>query len=197
MLGIFLDTETNGLQFTEHRILELAFKVIELETGGVVFEYETVICQPDEVWQRSSARSLEVNGFTYEKMKKGKRESLVKEEIVALFKKYAITREKAVFICQNPSFDRCFFGQLIPGEEQELLQWPYHWLDLASMFWAHCLSVHGVLPWEVGFNKNAIARHFDLPDEAEPHRAMNGVDHLIMCYEALLGFDRPAHLGHS
>ncbi|MCH9613521.1 MAG: hypothetical protein SP1CHLAM54_05240 [Chlamydiia bacterium] len=197
MLGIFLDTETNGLHFTEHRILEIAFKTLDLETGETMFEYEALVCQPNEVWERSTPRSLEVNGFTYEKMKQGKQEAEVREEIIALFKKQNIVRGKAVFICQNPSFDRSFFGQLIHIEEQEGLQWPYHWLDLASMFWAHCLSVHGTLPWEVGFSKNAIARHFNLDDEAMPHRAMNGVDHLIMCYDALLGFDSAAHPGHS
>lgn len=192
-----MDTEANGLNFVFNRILEIAFKGIDFETGKVVFQYATVVKQSDEVWERSNPDSLKVNGFTYEKMQTGKTPEVVREEIIALFKKHDIVRGKALYICQNPSFDRAFFRQIIEGDEQESMLWPYHWLDLASMFWSHCLKDEGLLPWEIGLSKNDIAAHLGIEKEAMPHEAMNGVEHLIKCYDALLGFDTEAHPGHS
>ena len=101
-------------------------------------------------------------------------------------------RKKAVFICQNPSFDRGFFSQLIDPDTQEDLNWPYHWLDLASMYWAISMDKakkqNCPFPWETGISKDLIASHYNLPAEDKPHRAMNGVDHLLICYEAVVGF---------
>jgi DNA polymerase-3 subunit epsilon/oligoribonuclease len=59
------------------------------------------------------------------------------------------------------------------------------------MYWA-LLSVsvkneHRPFPEELNLSKNEIARIHNLPPEVNPHRAMNGVDHLILCYQAVLG----------
>jgi DNA polymerase-3 subunit epsilon/oligoribonuclease len=43
-------------------------------------------------------------------------------------------------------------------------------------------------PWETGFSKDLIAQQYKLPHEANPHRAMNGVEHLFLCYQAVVGF---------
>jgi len=119
-------------------------------------------------------------------------DDMVAEGIKASFSRNGIKRGNAVFICQNPSFDRIFFSQLIDADVQEKLLWPYHWLDLASMYWADCItkakSGQSLLPWETGFSKDKIARALRLPPEEKPHRAMNGVDHLLLCYEAVVGF---------
>jgi DNA polymerase-3 subunit epsilon/oligoribonuclease len=108
------------------------------------------------------------------------------------FMRNKVKRGDAVFICQNPSFDRAFFAQLVDPDTQEKSLWPYHWLDLASMFWAkaiHCKQQSdGMWPWETGLSKDKIATAFFLPSEERPHRAMNGVDHLILCYKAVVGF---------
>ncbi len=192
MLGIFLDTETNGLNPYVHRTLEIAFKILDLHAGDVKGSYQTVVFQEIHAWEKSDLESLKVNHFTWEKVSKGKPEKTVSEEIVALFSALEIKRNRAVFICQNPSFDRAFFSQMIPTEIQETLRWPYHWLDLASMYWTRCMSTaqkeKTPFPWEIGFSKDKIAASFSLPLEERPHRAMNGVDHLILCYEAVVGF---------
>lgn len=191
MLGIFLDLETSGLDTQQHRILEIAFKVIDFSTGTQVAEYETVVDQPDNVWAARDLESIQVNGFTKEVVKKGKAESLVAEEVIGLLNKLEIKRGKALFICQNPSFDRAFFFQLAPSYLQEKFQWPYHWLDLASMYWAFDikkrLDAGKGYPDQVSVSKDAIARAYKLPPEKKPHRAMNGVDHLIECYKAVVG----------
>lgn len=192
VIGIFLDSEANGLNALYHSILEIAFKLILIQTGEVKDTYDSVVYQTPQDWKKSNLNSLKVNGFTYEKVEKGKKKSVVAEEIIHLFQKHQIHRNSAVFICQNPSFDRIFFSQLVDLEIQEKLQWPYHWLDLASMYWATSIQKgrkdSRFYPWVTGFSKDKIAQAYGLPPEKQPHKAMNGVDHLILCYEKIIGF---------
>lgn len=192
MIGVFLDTETNGLNSQIHKILEIAFKIVDLTNGELKEEYQTIICQPIEAWEKSDLESLRINGFTWNEVSQGKTSRQVSQHIIDVFTRWNIRRKKAVFICQNPSFDRVFFSQLIDPDTQELLSWPYHWLDLASMYWSLTMDKakqnQGPLPWETGFSKDLIASQYKLPGEAKPHRAMNGVSHLIECYKAVVGF---------
>ncbi len=192
MLGIFLDTETNGLDAYKHRVLEIALKIVDLATEEIKGEYHSIIAQPENIWGISDLESLKINGFTWEKILQGKTEKQVADEILALFYRIKISRNGAVFICQNPSFDKAFFSQLIPIYTQETLNWPYHWLDLASMYWAVSMdkakTEKKAFPWETGFSKDIIASCYELPKESKPHKAMNGVDHLILCYKAVIGF---------
>lgn len=184
MLGIFLDTETNGLDFYKHRVLEIAFRLIDLTNFSSVDSYQSIVKQSNEVWEQSNPESLNINGFTREKMDQGKSEEKVASEITNIFQKHKIHRDSAVFICQNPSFDRAFFAQLINSDTQEGMKWPYHWLDLASMYWSYLLT-SGSAPWHSGISKNEIAKHFHIPNEQLPHEAMSGVEHLVHCYRAL------------
>jgi oligoribonuclease len=192
VLGIFLDTETNGLNFLVHRPLEIAFKILDLTTKSCKAEYSQILSITPEEWAVSDPESLRLNGFTWEMTSKGKTRASVAEEIKQCFQATGIKRGKAVFICQNPSFDRAFFAQLINPEIQEKLAWPYHWLDLASMYWAESMRAGrkdpAHYPWVTGVSKDKIAAHYRLPAERVPHRAIGGVDHLIACYEAVVGF---------
>jgi len=192
VLGVFLDTETNGLNAFKHRVLEIAFKIVDLKSGEIKESYQTIIHQPDEIWKMSDPSSLKVNGFTYEKLLKGIRADLAATEITKILQRNNIRRGEAVFICQNPSFDRIFFSQLIDPDIQESLNWPYHWLDLASMYWAVSMrrgkENPQYFPWVTGFSKDRIATVYHLPGEQQPHQAMNGVDHLLLCYEKVIGF---------
>jgi len=181
MLAIFLDLETSGLNPRRHRVLEVALKVIDLDGFEEVASYEQIVAQEESTWEAADPNSLAVNQFTYELVSTGKPEGKVADEIIALFKQLKIHRKGALFVCQNPSFDRGFFGQLIDVDLQEELQWPYHWLDLASMFWAKV-----VIPSCIegqSLSKDQIAAYFGLPKEEAPHRAMRGVEHLIRCYQ--------------
>lgn len=192
VLGIFLDTETNGLNPQIHKILEIAFKIVDLQTGQIKENFQSLIAQPVEAWEKSDHESLRINGFTWDEIKAGRSVRHTSQQIIDLFSQWNIRRKKAFFICQNPSFDRVFFSQLIDADTQELLSWPYHWLDLASMFWA--LSIEKAkrgehpMPWDIGLSKDTIASYYKLPLEEKPHRAMNGVDHLLLCYRTVVGF---------
>jgi DNA polymerase-3 subunit epsilon/oligoribonuclease len=192
VLGIFLDSETNGLNSGKHKIIEIALRIIDIETGEEKDSFEAVVFQTFDDWQQSDLDSLQVNGFTWDEVSFGKKSDTIASEIKALFAKHDIKRGRAVFICQNPSFDRSFFSQIIDPDTQEQLLWPYHWLDLASMFWASRMKKtaedRGPFPWETGFSKDKIASFYQLGPEKKPHRAMNGVFHLILCYQAVIGF---------
>lgn len=192
MLAIFLDTETNGLNAGRHRILEIAFQLLDVSTGEVKDRFHALIAQSPEDWKQSDPESLKVTGFTWEEVSKGQKKESVAAAIKEFFARWGLKRGGAVFICQNPSFDRAFFSQLIDPETQERLLWPYHWLDLASMFWNESVQRGKkdpkFFPWNTGISKDKIAAAYQLKTEDKPHRAMNGVNHLILCYAAVVGF---------
>lgn len=191
MLAIFLDIEATGLDSFRHSPIDIALKVIDVSSGIEKCSYQSVIKQTLEVWEKRDLHSMEINGYLWEDLLLGKSPTQVKEEILALFQSLNITRGKAVFICQNPAFDRGFFSQIIDVYTQEKLNWPYHWLDFASMYWALLAqnTKHNKLPFPemLNLSKNEIAKLYDIPPEASPHKAMNGVDHLISCYKAVVG----------
>jgi DNA polymerase-3 subunit epsilon/oligoribonuclease len=194
--GIFLDIETNGLDPYLHSPLEISLFIYELHTMECVCSYTTfVYCSESEWLIHSDPKALLVNGITYEQVKRGKSIDCIAEELMALFISYKIDRRDSVFICQNPSFDRSFFNQIIPVETQNELGIPYHWLDLASMYWIKRLVPQKINGRIVTYHpsitrppcsKDAIAQGLGLPPEQIPHRAFNGVIHLIDCYKALL-----------
>lgn len=189
MIGIFLDLETTGLDPTRHRILEVALRVVDLKTQEQIGSFQSIVKQPYEVWEKRDSLSLEVNGFQWSELQQGLEEADIGHRLVGLFRDWKIQRGRAVFICQNPAFDRSFFSQIIDLYTQERLKWPYHWLDLASMYWAfnveRCMLENKPIQEEFILSKDAIAKNYNLPTEGTPHRAMNGVDHLILCYQAL------------
>lgn len=193
MYGIFLDTETNGLNLLRHKVLEIAFKIVDVLSGEILEAYEATVALSPHDWEKSDPESLRINGFSWQDvLARGVPVDRVSTEIMDRFVKNKVKRGSAVFICQNPSFDRAFFAQLVDPDTQEKSLWPYHWLDLASMFWAKAIHrkqhSDGMWPWETGLSKDKIATTFFLPSEEKPHRAMNGVDHLILCYKAVVGF---------
>ncbi len=187
MLAIFLDQETTGLDSQRHRTVDIAFKIVDLSSGQVIAAYDTIVNQPDHIWDLHDPVSIQVNGFKKDDLKSGKTPDVVSNEIKQLFIHSGIKRGQAVFICQNPSFDRAFFNHLVPVDDQERLMWPYHWLDLASMYWFVRMSSVGSdrFTQKISLSKDSIAEYYGLPPEAKPHKAVNGVDHLISCYQTL------------
>jgi oligoribonuclease len=192
MLGIFLDQETTGLDSYRHNVVEIAFKIVSFNTGNVLHSYQSVVRHDASVWDKKDPASIAINGFSWEELQQGKSEREIREDIIALFQSVPIVRGRAVFVCQNPSFDRAFFSHFIDSYVQEKFQWPYHWLDLASMYWAieaQKTFLRGrELPQEIWLSKDKIAEAMCLPKEQKPHRAMQGVDHLLACYEKVVGF---------
>jgi oligoribonuclease len=192
VLGIFLDTETNGLNPYKHKIIEIAFHILDLFSGELKDTFQSIIALSVEDWDKSDPKSLRVNCFEWDEVRQGSSPLVVGTQIQKIFEKNRIKRGDAVFICQNPSFDRIYFSQLIDPDLQEELFWPYHWLDLASMYWNEAIRKrslgNGKYPWETGLSKDKIASTYQLPIEEQPHRAINGVNHLLACYKTIVGF---------
>ena len=184
MLGIFLDIETTGLDPIRHRPLEIAFEVIDFKEAKTLACYQSIIRQPLFIWENKDSKSVEINGFTFDEVQTGKNEQEIASEIKKIFSDSHIERNNSIFICQNPAFDRSFFSQIVPIPLQEEWQWPYHWLDLASMNWALSISKNPS-SLNIPLSKNKIAESLGLPPEGDLHRAKAGVSHLIACYKAL------------
>lgn len=191
MLGIFLDTEANGLDWQIHCMIEISFILLDLKTGAKVDSYSSLIQIEPEQWKRSDPVSLAFTGIKWEDLQKAKSRAEVKKEILAIFKKANISRKNAIFIGQNPSFDRVLLSSLISITEQEALKWPYIWLDLASMFFAKEATNNNIDSLEL--SKDKIAKFYNLPPEDRPHRALRGVEHLIACYEVVVGKNLQAY----
>lgn len=190
MLAIFLDLETTGLDYRRHRPIDIAIACVDITEGQWLAGYQSLICPRREEWKDADQRSLLINGYTWERLASALGPESVAEEIEAFLGAQEVERTKSVFICQNPSFDRTFFSQLIDPYKQEALNWPYHWLDLASMFWAMEVSRHNdsgePFPEVLSLSKNDIAARYNLEAEPTPHTAYNGVLHLLSTYQAVL-----------
>lgn len=196
MKGIFLDIETDGLDPDMHQALEVGVSIYELHTMTCICEYSSFIRCSERHWTfGSDPRAFAINGITFEDVKDAKEASEVCSDLAELFLSHEIDKTNSVFICQNPSFDRGFFPQIMPVETQYELELPYHWLDLASMYWIKMLvpqKVNGcIITYHPNIrrppmSKDAIAYGLGIPPEEKPHRAINGVNHLIACYKALI-----------
>lgn len=190
--AIVLDSETTGLDSTMHRVVEIAFRVLKLSDGSFLCSFSSVIKLSEKDWKMAQPKALEVNGFTWERVcGEGRSLEEISRAIIALFKQHNIHKGNSFFLCQNPSFDRPFFSQIIPVEEQSKHSLPYHWLDLASMEVALRFTAdvkdhrdHKV----VSLSKDSIGSRYQIEAEKMPHRAMNGVDHVIEIYKKMIGF---------
>jgi oligoribonuclease len=189
MIGVFLDTETSGLNPFKHVPLEIALCLVDLFSGKELASFQTFMKVSDEEWAASDPIALKINGLKKEDLLHGVKREEAASAIEEIFRHFDISRDRAYFICQNPSFDRPFFAQIIPPYRQESLRLPYHWLDLASMYWAQFLvKKQKQSEFFLSVSKDSIAQEFGIPPEKSPHRAMNGVLHLLECYRKLVGF---------
>ncbi len=184
MRAIFLDTETGGLDSTRHPLLEIAFVIVDLLTHQTLATYSSLVKPLEIDWIKCDKEALKINGFKHSEFSEAPPLDVVKTQILEIFENLNIHRKNSVFICQNPSFDRAFFAKIIPTPIQEAHKWPYHWLDLASMYWAIKLK-KGQKPWDNGLSKDKIALDLGLGCEKAPHRAMRGVEHLKECFDKL------------
>lgn len=184
---VFVDIETTGLDFDRYVAIDVALVVVdyfESRSQGILKDvYSCCITCDAKDWDLADKSALKVNGYTRENHVNSKQNYIVGKEIEEFLVKHNIVQGKAFFICQNPSFDRPFFLQLMCHDEMVSLNLPYHWLDLASMYFFHHLSC--TVPQMVDVSKNAIAKSLNTSIERNPHKALNGALHLMICFEKL------------
>lgn len=193
MRAIFLDIETTGLDPFRHSPIDIAFRIADLSSDKQELSYRALIYITEKQWAERDLASIKINGYTLEKLKTGKLLKDVHKEIVDIFTTMNIKRGSSVFICQNPAFDRAFFSQIVETAIQEKFCWPYHWLDLASMYWSFVMQKQFYekkgCPKEINLSKDSIAHWLGLPPETRPHSASNGVDHLMQCYNKIFSYE--------
>lgn len=195
MKAVFVDIETTGLDFDIHVAIDIGIVIEDLNERSTVHAYTSCITCDAKDWSFADKKALEVNGYTPENHFPSKKSWEVGEEIEKFLVNHEIVKGKAFFICQNPSFDRPFFLQLMSQERMNDLNMPYHWLDLASMYWikyygsfwpiptADCIVPE--LAYEISLSKDSIAKRFGIPPEEKPHKALRGAIHLMKCYHAV------------
>jgi len=191
---VFLDTETTGLDPAKTHVVEIALKVVDAETGTVRGEYENVVALTAAEWARADPGALAVNGFAASEVEaRGVPRAEIGADICGLFTRLNLTGKTAFFLCQNPAFDKAFFPQLCPQNVQDALRFPYCWLGLEAMNWAleaRLVAEGERAPYRVPLSKDGIAASHRLAPEPKPHRAMNGVAHLLAIYRDIVGFLR-------
>lgn len=197
MKAVFVDIETTGLDFDMHVPIDIALIIVDLNDFTNSSAYTSCITCDARDWALSDVQSLIVNGYNPDNLI-GKNDWEVGKEIEQFLVNHEIVKGKAIFICQNPAFDKPFFLQLISQERMNDLNMPYHWLDLASMYWIKFYgSFHPIptpdciipeLAYEVSLSKDSIAKRLGIAPEEKPHRALNGAMHLMKCYRAVTGY---------
>lgn len=189
MKAVFIDIETSGLDPQVHVPLEIALCIVDMHTMECIDSFHTFVCMLEK-WQFdefSCPIALEVNGIKWEDIKDAPHETLVSLHIIEFLEKHGIFKNRSFFLAQNPTLDRIFFLKVVHHVSQEIHNLPYHWLDLASMYWMKVLvplMSHSPFKW-APLSKDSIAQELGIPYESKPHRAMNGVNHLLECYKAL------------
>lgn len=192
MKAVFVDIETTGLDFDRHVAIDIGLIIVDLNDYSDMHEYTSCIRCDEADWWYSDPKALEVNGYSsLNHHKIAQDDWIVSEQIEAFLKKHEIVKGKAFFICQNPSFDRPFFLQLMCHEKMIEMNLPYHWLDLASMYWmkffgSYHENSYGIgCGYDVSLSKDSIAKSLGLPPEEKPHKAIGGARHLFQCYKAV------------
>lgn len=198
MLGLFLDIEATGLSPCRHTAIDLAMICVDLTRNIVLDRYATLIAISEEEWARRDEKSIAYNGYTWQQLQQGISSERAGQEVIALLRDLGFQKGRGIFICQNPAFDRTLLASLVSIEQQVKANWPYHWLDLASMYWAMKMKSWQQTGLKVpdlfSLSKDDIAASFNIQKEPHPHRASNGVAHLISCYEALFSLQFDASL---
>jgi oligoribonuclease len=185
---IFFDIETNGLDPYLNVPLEIA--LICVEENKILFEYESVLrCSVENYILGSSPQALVTNGISWDDVKNAKPLEKASSDIIEFFLSHEIDRNNTVFISHNASFDKGFFYQIVSETTCEELNLPYHWLDLASMYFMFYYDWFRSQAYgrkKIDLSKNSLADFYELGDEENPHRALNGVKHLMLCYNKLM-----------
>jgi len=192
---VALDTETGGFDCRVQAAFEIAVKVVGCSTGKIYATYQSVIKISKDEWKKAIPSALAVNKFTRDELESGQPKEKVSQDIQEIFKRLKLNNKNALFMCQNPSFDQGFFNTIVPWKAREKAKFPYHWLGLESMYHARRIDKlkTGDPVSAVSYSKDNIAKCLGAESEPKPHRALNGVNHLLELYEKMVGFPMKQH----
>lgn len=185
---IFLDIETNGLDPQRHVPIEIGILIYDLDKNDEFEAFTSFIALDAEDKKNSCLTAMQVNGIVDRIPKDAPEIDMVERAIEMFFLQNNISSENCFFLCQNPTFDRPFFHKIIPQIRMNHLGWPYHWLDLASMYWFKSIT-NGLKLQSTKciLSKDSIAKCLGMDPEPMPHTAIQGAAHLAKCYLILTG----------
>ncbi len=155
------DVETTGLDAHLHEIIEIGLLVVDQRTLEVMDEFEAKIF-PTQI-KKANKKALQVNGY----------DPLLwanSMELKPAMEIYAEKTKGAVFFAHNVFFDWSFISEAFKKTQVEDFL-DYHRADLFSSVWAHAHR----LPELKKYSLENLCKHFDIPPEPMPHRAINGV----------------------
>ena len=126
--------------------------------------------------ERITVRAREVNGYC-ERVWESAPES--SRGVWDAFVEFA---QDCVPVAHNPSFDRAFVTLAAAECGVVDLQMDHHWIGTETLAW------HLYLAGDIEeMSLRVICDHFDIPREAEPHKAIEGAKVCKKIYCALLG----------
>lgn len=165
---LILDIESSGTNPQKHSIVSIG--AIDFLVPNRTFYEE---CR---IWDEAhiDKDALAVNGFTEEEIKMSDKKT--EGEIVKNFLDWALLGKNHTIGGQNPFFD-VFFVQ--SAAERAGLDFPlaHRVLDLHSICYFHMVRRGIEPPVEKGrtaLNSNAITKYVGIPNEINPHNALNG-----------------------
>lgn len=155
----FTDVETSGLDAVKHEILEIGLVLVDQKTGEVV-DTLNIKVRPEHI-ETADETALKINGYNAVDWQDASSIS----QAIALYGEKA---KDAIFCSHNVTFDWSFIAEAFKkaGLKSTL---DYHRLDLFTLIWAKTKNSN-----IESFNLSKVARFFGLPEEALPHRAING-----------------------
>jgi DNA polymerase III epsilon subunit-like protein len=161
----FIDIETTGLEPPDAVILSIG----AIADGEELY---IVIKPTEEEWQRASPKALEVNGMTWEEVSQGVPSADAVWQLREFLTKHQITKDKGQFVGQNPTFDmkflRHYMGDLL-ADAGVRLDNP---VDVREVY--RFAIKHNLVPVLDCYSGKNIANALGVPEEPEPHNALEG-----------------------
>lgn len=154
------DLETTGLDERQHEIIEIGLILAHQQTLEVLDTLEVKV-RPENI-ERASLEALRRNGYSAELWK----DAISLQDAT---QQYAERTRNAMFAAHNVAFDWAFLREAFRRTQVRDLM-DYHRVDLFTIAWEK-LSRSSDLK---KFNLAELCRYFHIPEEPEPHRAING-----------------------
>jgi len=174
MIISVIDTETTGLDLTQHEIIEIGIVQARIDPTRIIRlkRWEAKI-KPRYI-ERASPVALKINGYSEEKW----RCAISQEHAIADIKSYV--RSSELLLGQNLIFDLRFINKMFNDHGEKLLKYPNYY-DTKLM--ADQLIHDGKLKRS---SLDYLCEHFKINNRGRPHTALADADRTLDVYKQLV-----------
>jgi DNA polymerase-3 subunit epsilon len=166
---LFTDTETTGLDIERNEIIEIAAIRTDAKLNILDrFEAKVRPLHPET----ASIIALQVNGYDAVEWLQARPSS----DIAYEWSRYS---NGCTLIGKNIGFDDRFLRKFVHQNGIEPL-WHYRLVDLSSIAFIYVMQ--NVIR---DISSDALSQYFNIPEEAKPHRAMNGANQALKLFTQL------------